>query len=230
MGARCYPPLAPLSLALLARKIPNTHRGALISGSKGERAGDLPARAAGRLEVAMGREAAIGAVAPWLHQIRCPHIPKTGGATVPGLVVQSRHPSPALLDASRCFSAPPAQACFPSLPASASTRPRTHPPAGLCASSASCSLPSHPSAGCHRCCCHRVPTACPWPLSPEPYGVRAAGGGAALALPLESLSSWVPRDRPDKAALCHALCRSGGVCPTSTSFFRPLGGAGDECE
>lgn len=27
----------------------------------------------------MGREAAIGAVAPWLHQIRCPHIPKTGG-------------------------------------------------------------------------------------------------------------------------------------------------------
>lgn len=123
----------------------------------------------------MGREAAIGAVAPCLHQIRCPRVPWPRGGPMPGLVVQPRHPSPALRLRRGISPHPwlglvflPRQHPHPPVPTP------TLPPASA-ASSASCYLLSHPSARRHRRLPprpHRRPT-----RAPQPRGVRAGGGG-----------------------------------------------------
>lgn len=158
-------------------------------GRARERAGNLPARAAG--EVAMGKEPATGAVAPCSQKIRCPHVPWMGGVST-GAGCPAPAPLASPLAPSRHLSAPLAQACFPSPPASASTRPRTHPPAGLCrfhrllpfAISSICSLPPPPRA-----------TASPLPAPPKPAraprrrGVPAGGGGLPWLCRWKSVSS-----------------------------------------
>lgn len=54
-------------------------------------------------------------------------------------------------------------------------------------------------------------------------GGGGKGGGFALALPLESVSSWVcgaAAARPDNAALYRARCRSGGARPTGNRVLQ----------
>lgn len=180
-------------------------------GRARERAGNLPARAAG--EVAMGKEPAIGAVAPCSQKIRCPHVPWTG---VGGVSTGAGCPAPAPLTSpsapSRHLSAPLAQACFPSPPASASTRPRTHPPAGLCrfhcllpfAISSICSLPPPPRATASPPPVPSPPQAHPCP--PAPWGASRRRG-ATPALPLEKRELTGARIMPP----CTAFDANPGV-------------------
>lgn len=165
-------------------------------GRARERAGNLPARAAG--EVAMGKEPAIGAVAPCSQKIRCPHVPWTGGGggSAPELAVQPRHPSPALRLRRGISPHPWLRLVF---------LPRRHPhppvpaptlPPASAASTASCHLLSHPSARCH----HRHVPPRPRRLSPplpkpthvpRRRGVPAGGGGLPRLCRWKSVSSRV---------------------------------------
>lgn len=215
-GTTVFPPPPPPPFTLLPPCPPGPenpkhvlHRPYL--GRARERAGNLPARAAG--EVAMGKEPAIGAVAPCSQKIRCPHVPWTGGG---GVSTGAGCPAPAPLTSpsapSRHLSAPLAQACFPSPPASASTRPRTHPPAGLCrfhcllpfAISSICSLPPPPRATASPPPVPSPPQAHPCP--PAPWGASRRRG-ATPALPLEKRELTGARIMPP----CTAFDANPGV-------------------
>lgn len=125
-------------------------------------------------------------------------------------------PAPAPLTSpsapSRHLSAPLAQACFPSPPASASTRPRTHPPAGLCrfhcllpfAISSICSLPPPPRATASPPPVPSPPQAHPCP--PAPWGASRRRG-ATPALPLEKRELTGARIMPP----CTAFDANPGV-------------------
>lgn len=151
-------------------------------GRARERAGNLPARAAG--EVAMGKEPAIGAVAPCSQKIRCPHVPWTGGGggqhrswlSSPGTPHQPFGSVAASLRT-------PGSGLF-SFPAGIRIHPSPHPP-----SRRPLPLPL-PPAICYlihllaatTATCHRVPAACPLPspsppVSPGAVGCQPEAGG-----------------------------------------------------
>lgn len=186
-GTTVFPPPPPPPFTLLPPCPPGPenpkhvlHRPYL--GRARERAGNLPARAAG--EVAMGKEPAIGAVAPCSQKIRCPHVPWTGGGggqhrswlSSPGTPHQPFGSVAASLRT-------PGSGLF-SFPAGIRIHPSPHPP-----SRRPLPLPL-PPAICYlihllaatTATCHRVPAACPLPspsppVSPGAVGCQPEAGG-----------------------------------------------------
>lgn len=127
----------------------------------------------------MGREAAIRAVAPWLYQIRGPRVPQPGGGLFLGWLCSPDTPRQPFWLRRGASLHPRLGLVFLPPPASASTRPRTHPPAGLrcflClllfAISSMCWLPPLPGATAS------APPGPGPPRAPRPVGCELQAGG-----------------------------------------------------